>query len=117
MRLDGSVCTDSEGIRTSGSGHVCFPVNKSASTLLQLETRSKCRGDRCLHTGLESVSRICKSSVVSVAGHPFQNKAPEGTGSAGCSHMGDPTLVSTNSGNANQLSTVVATRAMDSDLK
>ena len=38
------------------------------------------------------------------------------TGSPGCSHMEDPTLVSTNSGNVDRLSTVVATRAMDSDL-
>ena len=96
VRLDDpstSVCSDPEEDGASRSGHVCFPSNTSASTLFQLEARSSSRGNRCFQSGLESVSGICKPSMVSTPPYTGEDSTREGQSSFGGTNVEDTTMV------------------------
>ena len=108
LRLDDpstSICTDREEDGTSRSGHVCIPSNTSASTLLQLEARSSGRGNRCFQSGLESVSGICKPSMVSTLAYAGEDSTGEGQSSFGSTNVEDTTMVSSASPTAEGNST------------
>ena len=90
---------------TSRSGHVCMPSNTSASTLLQLEARSSGGGNRCFQSGLESVSGICKPSVVSTLAYAGEDSTGEGQSSFGSTNVQDTTMVSSASPTAEGNST------------
>ena len=56
--------TNRSGYGSSGSGFVCITPYEADSTLLQLETRPRSGGDRCLPAELGSMSGICQSPMV-----------------------------------------------------
>ena len=96
VRLDDpstTVCTDREEDGASTSGHVCTTSNTSATTLFQLEARSSSRGNGCFQSGLESVSGICKSAMVSAPAYTGKDSAREGQSSLSGTNLEDTTMV------------------------
>ena len=119
MRLDAtprSVCKDSEGAGPSGGGPVCLSVDSPASSLHQLETRPGCRGNRCLHSGLELFQGLCQPILVSSAGHACQDKASKGPSSPCGSGMEDSAMVPSGSGAVDRIPSAASSGAVDSDL-
>ena len=55
---------DQANLWTPGGGPVCIQADPPAAMLLQLETRSPSRNDRCLSAGLVSPSRVCQPTLV-----------------------------------------------------
>ena len=97
LRLDASpstVLTDREESGSPRGGHVCIPPDAPASTLFQLETGSGSGSNGCLHSGLESVSRVCKSPVVSPLAYSGKNSAGEGQSGLGGTTVEDTAVVS-----------------------
>ena len=57
-----SIQKDRQEDGSTGSGFICIPIDSSASTVLQSETRSSCYSNQCIPTGLGSTEGICKPS-------------------------------------------------------
>ena len=71
----------------------CVPPDTSASTLFQLETRSISGSNRHLHSGLESVSRVCESPMVSLIAYSGKDSAGEGQSGLGGTTVEDTAMV------------------------
>ena len=97
MRLDDlskSVCPDTARDGPPRGGPVCISPNTSTASFLQLETRSPGRSHRCIHSGLESIPKLCEFSLVPHSEDVIQDTTRESQGVADCSSMEDPALVS-----------------------
>ena len=73
--------------RTFTNRSFCISPDKTATTLLQLEARSRSRSDRCLYPELGPSKGVCKPSVVS----DFSVSEPDKT-TTGQSTVSDTTL-------------------------
>ena len=71
-------------------GPDCIQADLPTSSLLQLETRPVCRGNRCLSTGWGTPERVCQFSLVPYKESSKSSNSPESPGS---SHLERPTMV------------------------
>ena len=97
LRLDDtskSFFSDTASDGPSRGGPFCISSNTPATTLLQLETGSPGRSRGCVHPGLESVSGICESSVVSHFENTIQDTKGGSQGIVNRSSLEDPAMVS-----------------------
>ena len=97
-----NLCQNQQALWSSGC---CFQTHQSVPTLLQLATRSICRGHRCLYAGLVSSEGVCQSPV-----EPGTPGAEPGTNSGGRHSPGNslmegPALVYSSPINAGGLAT------------
>ena len=88
----------------SGSGPVCLSPDQTTSSLLQLESRPGSHGDRCIHAGLVSTTRVCQSSMVLDSPLSLQGENAISTSSVNHSLLEDPILVSNPAGTPGGLS-------------
>ena len=79
--------------RTTTGGSVCLSSDPPAQELCELETRSRGHGNRCLHTGLDKVQRLCQSSLESGEQSPDTCQEPESEGDINCTSLEISTLV------------------------
>ena len=77
----------------SGSGPVCITPDEAASLLLQLETRSRSRGNRYLYAELGNLSGICQSSMVSDTLLPDQGEKTGSKDSANNTIVENPVML------------------------
>ena len=55
-----NIFDDQRDLWSTGCGPVCIQTNQPVPSLLQLEARSICRGNRCLPAGLDKGERLCQ---------------------------------------------------------
>ena len=79
-------------------------ANALITKVFQLEARPGSGGHRCIHTELESDSRLCKSPVVSDSGSTDQNSSGGSKNSAGGCSVENPALVSSAAGHVDRCS-------------
>ena len=72
--------------------------HKAAPTLLQLETRPRSRGNRCLYAELGSISKVRQSSMVSDKPLPVQAEETNSTNDPDNTIVENSTMVPTTSG-------------------
>ena len=77
----------------TGSGSVCDQIDKSTPKVLQLESRPRSSGHRCIPTGLVTVPRICKSTLVSDPPMSHQSQGSSSTNGTNNTILEDPVLV------------------------
>ena len=94
-----------------GGRLVCISTIQSTSALLQLETRSFGGSNRCIQPTVATIQRVCKPSMVSDRQSSLSNEGPTGSGDPGSPSMEGPTLVSSPTGNALQLSSAASSTA------
>ena len=94
-----------------GGGPVCISVIQSTSALLQLETRSSGRSNRCIQSTVATIQRVCEPSMVPDRQSSLSGEGSTGSGDPGGSSMEGPTLVSSPTGNALQLSSAASSSA------
>ena len=97
LRLDApptAVFTDRREDGTPRSGHVCVPTYTSTAPLFQLETGPCSRSNRCAHSRLESVSGVCKPSMVPPSAYIGEDSTGESQSGPGGSNMEDSAMVS-----------------------
>ena len=82
----------------SESGLICITSDKSTSSLLQLETRPRSRGNRCLHAELGSLLGVCQLTVVPDTSLPCQSEKTSSKDSTSNTLLENPIMVPTNSG-------------------
>ena len=94
-----------------GGGPVCISAIQSTSVLLQLETRSSGRSNRCIQPTVATIQRVCESPMVPDRQGSFSSEDPTGSGDPGGPSMEGPTLVPSPTGNALQLSSAASSPA------
>ena len=77
-----------------GGGLVCLLPDQTASSVLQLESRSRSFRDRCIHAGLVTTVGLCQSTMVFNPLLSLQGKITISTSSVDHSLLEDPILVS-----------------------
>ena len=75
-------------------GPFCISPDTPTTTFFQLETGSPGRSHGCIHSGLESISRICESSVVPHFEDIIQDTKGGSQGIVNCSSVEDSAMVS-----------------------
>ena len=71
----------------------CVPPDTSASMLFQLEAGFINRNNRHLHSGLESVSRVCEPPMMSLIAYSGEDSAGEGQSGLGGTTVEDTAMV------------------------
>ena len=99
-----SVPTDRGSNGSTGSGFVCITPDKATSPLLQLEARSRSRGDGCFHAEMVDQSRVCQSPVVPDTLLPHQSQERSSEDSVNNTFVEYPTMVPTSTGTPGGLS-------------
>ena len=94
-----------------GGRLVCISAIQSTSTLFQLETGSSGGSNRCIQPTVATIQRVCKPSMVSDRQSSLSSEGPTGSGDPGGPSMEGPTLVSSPTGNALQLSSAASSTA------
>jgi len=82
---------------------ICFPPDTAATEILQLETRSRGRGDRCFPSDLVSNKELCQPSKVSDSSMLIPSETTDGQADFDHSTLDYPALVSNHSGTAGGL--------------
>ena len=82
-------------LRPTGSGPtcICIKANQSVPSLLRLAARSICRGNGCLHPGLDIHEGLCQSSMEPDTPGPDKNTDTKGRRGSSSSSMEGTTLV------------------------
>ena len=91
-----------------GGGSVCISAIQSTSMLLQLEARYSGRSNGCIQPTVAMTQRVCKPSIVPDRQSSHSSEVPTGSVDPGGPNMDGPTLVSSPTGNALQLSSAVS---------
>ena len=94
---------------------ICIQANPSVTKVFQLEARSDNRSHRCDDTELESVFRLCKSSLVSNTENLVEDSSGESKGGSGGPSVEDPAMVSITTGSVVQCSSPATTEGGLSD--
>ena len=97
LRLDDTSKSFFPDTASDGSprgGPFCISPDTLTTTFFQLETGSPGRSHGCIHSGVESVSRICESSVVPHFEDIIQDTKGGSQGIVNCSSVEDSAMVS-----------------------
>ena len=103
MRLDDQPICIPTNPTVSGSfpnKPICIMADQVTDPFLQLETRPRSRGNRCLHTELGTSEGLCQPSLVSDLSLYEQSKKPRSQTSDGDTSMAIPTMVPSTTWNA-----------------
>ena len=102
-----------------GSGSVCLSPFLSAGPVLQLETGSTSRSNRCFSTRLGATEGLCQPSLVSSRESSEAGEGPTGSGHIGGSSLERSTVVPGSSGDALGFSSVDSSvsRSVSHDLR
>jgi len=107
MRLDDQSISVPTNTAINGSytnRPICLAANQTATLLLQLEARPRCRGNQCLHTELGKDERLCLPPMVLDLLLSEPNKEARSQTSNGGTTMALPTMVSSTSPNVGRSS-------------
>ena len=82
---------------------VCFLINEATTNILQLESKPRSTGDRCIQSGLVTDEGLCQPTLVLISMLPESSKGTSSQGGDNHPSMAITTMVPINPGNVGGL--------------